>query len=44
MDAINSYLGLIKATSDRYKAVQLLDAVKRKGFIKNYKELKLQTA
>ena len=41
MDAINSYLGMIKSTSDIDKAKALLDAVNRPGFEKDYNELKL---
>lgn len=41
MDAVNSYLGMIKATSDQHKAVELLDAVSRKGFIKDYVNYKI---
>lgn len=40
-DAINSYLGMIKASTDIHKAKELLDAVKRKGFEKDYKNYKL---
>lgn len=40
-DAINSYLGMIKASSDIGKAKELLDAVQRKGFEKDYKNYKL---
>ena len=43
VDAINSYLGMIKATSDIGKARELLDAVERKGILKDYKELKILT-
>lgn len=41
-DAINSYLGMIKATSDTGKARVLLDAVNREGFYKDYTNFKLQ--
>ena len=41
-DATNSYLGMIKATSDIYKARELLDAVNRKRFNKDYTNFKLQ--
>lgn len=40
-DAINSYLGMIKATSDLETAKALLDAVKRKGYKKDYENYKL---
>lgn len=40
-DAINSYLGIIKSTSDLGKAKELLDAVKRKGYTKDYTNYKL---
>lgn len=41
-DAINSYLGIIKSTSDLGKAKELLDAVKRKCYTKDYNNYKLQ--
>lgn len=41
LDAINSYLGMIKATSDLKWARVLLDAVKRKGIEKDYKNYKI---
>lgn len=41
LDAVNSYLGMIKATSDIHKAKELLDAVPRKGYIKDYRRYKL---
>lgn len=41
LDSINSYLGMIKGTSDTKQAVVLLDAVRRRGFTKDYKEYKL---
>lgn len=40
-DAINSYLGIIKATSDLETAKALLDAVKIKGYKKDYENYKL---
>jgi hypothetical protein len=40
-DAINSYLGMIKGTSDLKWAVALLDAVKRKEIEKDYDNLKI---
>lgn len=40
-DAINSYLGMIKATSDLETAKALLDAVKIKGYKKDYENYKL---
>lgn len=41
MDAINSYLGMIKSTSDLRLAKDLLDAVKRPGFKKDYVNYKI---
>lgn len=41
MDAINSYLGMIKGTSDLHLARKLLDAVNRPGFKKDYDNFKL---
>lgn len=41
MDAINSYLGMIKATSDLKWARKVMDAVTRKGFIKDYNNYKI---
>lgn len=41
-NAINSYLGMIKATSDTEKAREILNAVNREGFYKDYTNLKLQ--
>ena len=40
-DAINSYLGMIKATSDLKWADRLLDEVRRKGFEKDYTNYKI---
>ena len=40
-DAINSYLGMIKATSDKKWAVALLDSIRRRGYEKDYENLKL---
>lgn len=44
MDAINSYLGMIKATSDIRQARALLDAARSKGFVKDYVNLKITLA
>ena len=44
VDAINSYLGMIKATTDRKYAIELLDTVKRKGVAKDYDALKVAKA
>ena len=44
IDAINSYLGMIKATSDTKWAVAILDSVNRRGIEKDYKNLKITTA
>lgn len=41
VDAVNSYLGMIKASSDRKWAVALLDTVKRNGIAKDYENLKV---
>lgn len=41
MDAINSYLGMIKGTSDLKWAKKVLGAVKRAGFDKDYDNYKL---
>lgn len=41
IDAINSYLGMIKGTSDIKQAVALLDSVQRKYYTKDYKNYKL---
>ena len=41
IDAINSYLGMIKATSDIKEGVKLLDSITRKGIIKDYENLKI---
>ncbi len=41
LDAMNSYLGMIKATSDIKRARALLDSIGRKGFAKNYKDFKI---
>ena len=41
MDAINSYIGMIKSTSDLRLAKDLLDAVKRPGFKKDYNTYKI---
>lgn len=41
VDAINSYLGMIKSTSDLRMAKDLLDAVKRPGFKKDYVNYKI---
>lgn len=41
MDSINSYLGMIKGTSDTRLAKKILDSVRRKGFKKDYKDYKL---
>ena len=40
-DAINSYLGMIKATSDLKWARAVLDAVQRPGFAKDYDNYKI---
>jgi hypothetical protein len=40
-DAINSYLGMIKGTSDLKWAVAILDAIQKTGINKDYKELKI---
>lgn len=42
IDSINSYLGMIKGTSDLGKARELLDAVTRKGIEKDYINLKIK--
>ena len=39
INAINSYLGMIKATSDIKKARELLDAIDRPGIKKDYEKL-----
>ena len=44
IDAINSYLGMIKATSDLELARKLLDAVQRKGIEKDYNNYKIYKA
>ena len=41
VDAINSYLGIIKATSDLGKARALLDAIDRPGIRKDYDNYKI---
>ena len=41
MDAINSYLGIIKGTSDLKLAASVLDAVQRNGFVKDYENYKI---
>lgn len=41
VDAINSYLGMIKATSDQKYAVTLLDNVHHRGVSKDYENLKV---
>ena len=41
MDSINSYLGMIKATSDLKRAVEVLDAVHGKRFEKDYENFKI---
>ena len=41
MDAMNSYLGMVKATSDLHIAKSLLDAVQKKGFTKDYENYKI---
>lgn len=41
IDAINSYLGMIKSTSDIKEGVKLLDAITRRGITKDYKNLKI---
>lgn len=41
MSAVNSYLGMIKATSDTNKCVDILNAVKRRRFEKDYTNYKL---
>jgi len=41
LNAINSYLGMIKATSDLKWAKKLLDEVRRKGFEKDYTNYKI---
>jgi len=41
VDAVNSYLGMIKSTSDQHRAIELLDNVQRRGIGKDYKELKI---
>ena len=40
-DSINSYLGMIKGTTDLRQARAILDAVNRKGFVKDYDKYKL---
>jgi hypothetical protein len=40
-DAINSYLGMIKGTSDLKWAVAILDTIQKNGIDKDYKELKI---
>ena len=42
IDSINSYLGMIKGTSDLGKARELLDAVTRRGVEKDYINLKIK--
>lgn len=42
IDSINSYLGMIKGTSDLDKARELLDAVTRKGIEKDYINFKIK--
>ena len=41
VDSINSYLGMIKATSDEKCAKELLDNIHRKGIEKDYKKYKI---
>lgn len=41
VDSLNSYLGMIKATSDRKWAVAVLDAVNRRGIVKDYVNMKI---
>ena len=41
IDAINSYLGMIKATSNALQATALLDAIHRKNIIKDYTNYKI---
>lgn len=41
VDAVNSYLGMIKATSDRRLAIAVLDTVQRKGILKDYENFKI---
>lgn len=43
IDAINSYLGMIKATSDTDTAKALLDAIERPGITKDYINFKIAT-
>lgn len=43
VDAINSYLGMIKATSDTDTAKALLDAIERPGITKDYINFKIAT-
>lgn len=40
-DAINSYLGMIKATTDIKWATKVLDAIDRPGIVKDYKNFKI---
>lgn len=42
VDSVNSYLGMIKGTSDLGKARELLDAVTRKGIEKDYINFKIK--
>ena len=41
VDSINSYLGMIKSTSDIYISRKLLDSITRKGIKKDYVNLKI---
>lgn len=41
MNAINSYLGIIKGSSDLSAAREVLDAVRRTGFVKDYENYKI---
>jgi hypothetical protein len=41
MNAINSYLGIIKGSSDLAAAREVLDAVRRTGFVKDYENFKI---
>jgi hypothetical protein len=44
IDSINSYLGMIKATSDIKYTIKILDSITRKGIIKDYENLKIARA
>ncbi len=39
INSMNSYLGMIKGTSDIYKAKELLDSIRRRGVEKDYSKL-----